>query len=967
MKTTNYLHKTATATLALSLLLQASLSWAEDTEIYFGQVASDIKANVFFILDDSGSMNWCLNKQNGRGCPSNTRMDVLKKTMKNLINDTSGVNIGLMTLSRRQSLEVKDIDAGPQRTTALARINAMYARDNTPIAKALYDAARYFNGFPNKHNSSDAIGVTVESPIINECQPSHFVLLTDGQANGYSDEIRKNIQNLIGGGLVCPNENKDSGGEACSIELVNWLHTKDQSPLPDNIQKQTINTHTIGFALEADAANKDAIKQFLNDLAAKGGGNAYTADNAAELGKAFSDIIRQATDIKNTSFVNPSPADSGNSEHKKQTYYPMFKPAPHDPWPGNLKRYNLKLQGEKLVEIDRDGKPAKDANNQFNADISDVWSTTNNDGFDVSKGGAANKLSANPNTRNLWIGFNDFTMKEFPKEPIDTNANTPPSNAILGVTNAEERKALLRYIRGFKDAGATNADPRYTLGDPMHSAPTLFSYECQGDFKNGQCLKDKEENTTQMAIIGTNEGFVQMFETQQGVEQFAFMPEELLKNIKNNYEDSKLDNKSSSPHRYGMDNTVTVWVNDKNKNGKIDGDDKVYAYATMRRGGSSIYALDITDKKKPKLVWKISPDDGDFKRLGYTWSVPVKAKIKYNGEDTDILIFGAGYNNDQDKQENYRADAGDKQGGNDIYIVNAETGKLIWSASASGFAMKYSIPATVSVIKLDAKGNERADGLATQFFVGDVGGQIWRFIIDNDTADTFSISGGGKEHNGILANLGGSAGHGENSRRFYHSPDIVPDTINGEKLLFVNIGSGYRAHPLDTRVRDRMYSLRVPLVDDGITLAEDSLSEISKGQFNAAKTTEDIDVKGKRGWYIELQDVGEKIISTPKTINRAVHFNTYTPSKPGSNPCAIGLGINRTYNVDILNGAPDQGTGSYDDYVIISKSQGINGDPNVICFEGKCWVQFGPGEFSDPFSTQAKIGRKTYWIDLQQQ
>jgi len=964
MNITMHLRKTTTATLGLTLLLQTGLSWADDTEMYFGQLPADVKPNVFFILDDSGSMRWCLDKQN-IVCPNDSnRMGVLQKTMNNLIKDTTGVNIGLMTLSRRQSLEVKDIDKANQRGLATQRVSAMTSSGSTPIAKALYDAARYFNGFPGKHNSFEAIRTTVESPITHECQQtSHFVLLTDGQANGYNDTVRTNIQSLTG--ESCPNRtgtNGDRNGEACSIELASWMHENDQSPKPnvDDI-KQTITTHTIGFALDAMGAQSQPVKDYLSNLAKAGGGEHYLAENASALTDAFNSIIRQATEIQNTSFVNPSPAggDYNSDEHKKQVYYPMFQPVKHDPWPGNLKRYAL---DDNYIERDQQGKAVKDANNEFKSDAISFWSDSA-DGNNVSEGGAAHKLPA-PNSRNLWT-FIYGEMVEFPTTATLNNANSKITETLLDAKNKEERRKLLRYIRGFEDNGIT---PRRALGDPLHSAPTLFSYECQGTFSAGKCNESADhENTTQMAIIGTNEGFIHMFNTDKdkgGVEQFAFMPEELLKNIKPIYEDSKTDPKITTrkPHRYGMDNTVTVWLNDKDNNGKVDRDDKVYAYATMRRGGKSIYALDITDKNKPKLVWKISAGDTHFEQLGQTWSVPVKTKIiDTDGNTQDVLIFGGGYDEVYDNPGNYKVPASQ---GNDIYIVNAETGKFLWSASSSGFNMQYSIPSNIRVLSLDDKGNERTDGLATQFFVGDVGGQIWRFIMDNGELKT--IKGGGENNSGVLAKLGSpDAGHGESARRFYHGPDVATEG----KKLYVNIGSGYRAHPLDTNVHDRMYSLHVDLTDNGETLTEAQLSPQIAGKFNGEQTSADIK-KGQRGWFIELQGLGEKIISTPKTVKGRVIFNTYTPPKASDNPCAVGRSENRTYDLRVEDATPSsvaKGTkGDYSGYSILSKSQGALGDPNVICFEGKCRVQFGRGEFSDPFSRQAGLGRKTYWIDLAQ-
>jgi len=282
--------------------------------------------------------------------------------------------------------------------------------------------------------------------------------------------------------------------------------------------------------------------------------------------------------------------------------------------------------------------------------------------------------------------------------------------------------------------------------------------------------------------------------------------------------------------------------------------------------------------------------------------------------------------------------------------------------------MKYSIPGNLRVITMDNNGKPRADGLATQFFVGDVGGQVWRFFINNgNPLDTLVIAGG-TANNGLIANFGGTpSNHDANARRFYHGPDVAVETSGKKSTLFVNIGSGYRAHPLDTQVKDYMYSLRVGLTDDGKTLTEADLSRQTDGKFNGSKTTDEITNGQKSGWLVELQGLGEKIISTPKTISGRLFVNTYMPPRANNNdPCVGNKSENHTYDLNIANatpfGAPD--TGNYSDYAILTKSPGAVGDPNVICFEGNCWVQYAPGEFSDPFNRQAGDGQKTYWIDL---
>lgn len=86
--------------------------WADDTEIFFGRASSDVKPNVLFILDGSGSMAWydCANgsvrsSSCKDGTPNGTtsRLARLKSSLKSVLNNTSGVNVGLMRFSHSGS------------------------------------------------------------------------------------------------------------------------------------------------------------------------------------------------------------------------------------------------------------------------------------------------------------------------------------------------------------------------------------------------------------------------------------------------------------------------------------------------------------------------------------------------------------------------------------------------------------------------------------------------------------------------------------------------------------------------------------------------------------------------------------------------------------------------------------------------------------------------------------------------
>ena len=62
---------------------------ADDTDIYFGGIsATDVKPNVLFILDNSGSM--------GSRLGDRTRMQVMKDSFRSIMAGASGFNAGIM-------------------------------------------------------------------------------------------------------------------------------------------------------------------------------------------------------------------------------------------------------------------------------------------------------------------------------------------------------------------------------------------------------------------------------------------------------------------------------------------------------------------------------------------------------------------------------------------------------------------------------------------------------------------------------------------------------------------------------------------------------------------------------------------------------------------------------------------------------------------------------------------------------
>lgn len=824
-------------------------------------------------------------------------------------------------------------------------VQALPASGGTPIVPALNNAASYLAQKPDKHKGN------AESPITSSCQANYLVLLTDGEANGAaSNNEKSDINSLVGksgtGADTC-NSDATNSSEKCGRSIVEWMATQD---IADYEGLNTVTTHTIGF----NTSNNATATNFLNSLAKQGGGTAYQAENASDLANAFDAIVQQAL-ATNTSFVNSSaPVNSFNrADNLDQLYFALFKPSETNRWAGNLKRYRLRTDGSVATIVDADNSPAIDANTGFfKANARSFWSGTQ-DGSDIQKGGAAEQLPA-PNSRNLYT-YLGSSMQSL----ADTNNSITATHLGLDSATVNERAPLLKYIRGYD---TDNTTVRRAMGDPIHSSPRLVTYSCN-TFTDGVCT---EPNIN--AIMGTNEGFLHSINTRTGVEDFAFMPQALLPNIKQLR--TNAGSTSAKPRLYGMDNSVTLWTNDDNKDGVISGNGEfVYAYATMGRGGRNIYALNITDKNSPKMLWQIiQGTTPGFDHLGQTWSAPAKTKIKVGGTIRDVLIFGGGYDDDQDDLNTSTSTYAADDMGNAIYIVDAKTGEKLWSAGAGAGhtttlpKMKYSIPSSVRVISLKEGTQTDPEQLADQFFVGDMGGQVWRFFINNGSAGSALVTPAGTGENGIFANIGGTTA--ASARRFYNEPDVALLNIRGTRSLTVNIGSGYRGHPLNEYITDRFYSLRTTALFKGDiqdTLDESDLYDATNN-LQGGTSFEDPSI----GWYITLTRAGEKVLSSALTVGGDLYFNTYEPSANNA-ACSASVGTNRSYGVSLMYATPASytveanGSITYGDRATTSNSGGIAGDPQLFCSGENCWIL--PDPSISPIEAKTPPLGKTYWTD----
>lgn len=909
------------------------------------------------ILYNGNYLNWLNSDAN----IESNRLNVVREVVKNLADSLSDVNLGLMRFDKDGGGGMIDVPVGPIETTApliKSTLDSYLANGGTPLEETMYEAALYYRGddwfFGSSGNPNNSVSDslkdsnTYESPITATCQKNHIILLTDGEPTGDNGANSKVKSWLTSSGLSMPSglSSSCSGDGDCLDELAYFLQNTDQAS--DQIGDQGITTYTIG------GFNLDDGVELLKRTANWGGGAYYAADDTEGLTRALDSIF---IDILSTNTTFTAPAVSVNafnaSEHRDELFYALFRPEENAFWPGNLKKYRITDEG---IVVDKNNIPAVSGSTGFfNDGIFDFWnSTTTADGDDIKLGGFANILDA---TSRTVYSNNDAGSLAL--------LNTVATKALYNMESDsdDEFNKIVNWTLGFdvddEDGdGESMDDTRYAVSDPLHSEPLIVTY-------GGT---DASPDAT--LYFGTNEGYIHALDANTGTETFAFMPRELMQHQKTFYQ----DNTPASERPYGMDGQISVWINDKNDNnivmsgGSVESGEHVYIYAGMRRGGRNYYALDVTRRNSPSLLFTIEGGAGDYAKLGQTWSKAIVTKAKIGSEEKVVLIISGGYDEDQDNNNTRTSD----DVGNAIYMVDAETGERLWWASNTGADltisdMRNSIPASVTAVDINS------DELVDYIIAVDTGGRIFRIDFENGAANASSFATGG-----VIAELAGSST--SDNRRFYNQPSVslVQDKRLGD-YLSIAVGSGHRAHPISTKnVENRMYVLRdrnpykAPTSYTRLTEADESYlgtdlesddavdatkvynaSALMKG--GSAVLTNEISrlMTEGGGYYITLDIEGEKVLSRAMTFGGAILFTTFSPTGTTSSECGPDTGQSRFYALDQKWGVPvldldNDGTIDTDDASTTLAHAGIAPRPVVIYREdGKKSIAIGTETIED--------------------
>ena len=798
------------------------------------------------------------------------RIDVAKEVITDLLNDKGDdLRFGVMIFenSGTQSEGGRILQPiGTDKTTLINSINNLDAETWTPLAETLAEAGLYFAGKESWFNP----GTTYTSPIQYRCQKNFVIIMTDGEPT-QDRNWRLETATYINGDFIGDydgdgNESASQANRADNSvswsspyntsdyldDVAKYLYDNDLNSAlgsPGDFEKQNVTTFTIGFQTD---------QTLLETTAANGGGAYYVSTNTSSLKEAFESIISQIS-AETSVFVAPvvpvsklSSAFSGN-----RIYVGFFKPHESGRWVGNLKKYGLGSDGELL---DANDVAATDATGQILDSATSYWSS-DGDGPNVDQGGAGEVL-LNQADRNIYThqGTQIFLTHE---DNAFENSNAEITNTELDVGTDTERQALFDDMHG--------AGSEWILGDFIHSKPEVVHY-----------------NDKTVIFAGNNGGTLHAFDDFDGSELWAFIPPDQLNKL-------KLLSDGVTTHEYLVDGAPTIY----------EGSAQKILFIGERRGGEYYTAIDITNYNSPIWLYTIGPShlgSSPLEQLGQSWVTPQAATIQKDALTTeDVFLLGGGYDTNQDLETPADTDSV----GRAVFSVNVATG-VLGSLNFSNDTLSDMSHSIVSLAGIDHDN----DGITSRVYAGDLGGKIFAFKDDEDDGtDTGTLVTDGTWTGRRLfwASADGV------QRKIQYKPDAVKEET-GETIFF---GTGDRADPYEIDVVNRIYAVKNNWGDDDTVdynLTESDLVDVTDNliQLGTAEEKEIVqnNLDAGKGWFIRLQNTGEKVVSTPVVFGGVVYFTTYTPDPNGgavdpTDPCAgtTAKGVGRLYALDYKTGA----------------------------------------------------------------
>ncbi len=558
-------------------------------------------------------------------------------------------------------------------------------------------------------------------------------------------------------------------------------------------------------------------------------------------------------------------------------YMALFRPGGDNFWQGSVAKYGI--SGDNRI-VDANGVTATQLNGAIKKNARPYWATS--DWADDTKSNYIHNAS-----RHIYTYLTGLTAF--------SSDNAGLTATILG-NPLRSPGDIINWVRGadvFDDDGDGDVTENraFISGDVLHSQPIIFRY------------KYADNSSKTMVFFGANDGMLHaVLDVAQpsgtgpmnfGTEEWAFIPPDQLPRLKEMTE--------GFVHQSYVDSPPGIYFKDMDKDGLVDDTDgdRVVLVCGERKGGFGYFALDVTDPSAPQYLWRIhSYDDAEpgksgpttvIAEMGQTWSEPRFGRVKTSDSDrigTPVLFVGGGY-------------SANNLSGKAVIAVNVLTGAVVKKFSDLP-GMKYSFASSVAVI------DENDNGFVDKIYVGDLGGQMWRFAgFVNSRGNSLAFPNCNENINSWTGRIFFKTDE-NNAGKFFYPPSVTLE--KGYDMVFMGTGDrenaccnngslacSSMALNIIAGVKDT-HSCQGILGEGGIsgTVFMRDLVDVTNPNVLPPDltTSQDADLNGfaDQGWYIRLVDknskaVGEKVLAEGMVFNKTLYITTYTPM---SDPCTPG-------------------------------------------------------------------------------
>ncbi|PKN53354.1 MAG: hypothetical protein CVU55_01655 [Deltaproteobacteria bacterium HGW-Deltaproteobacteria-13] len=626
-------------------------------------------------------------------------------------------------------------------------------------------------------------------------------------------------------------------------------------------------------------------------------GYAFLAANATQLDAALASAMKV---IESTYAFATSSVQSVRTKDENYIYEASFTVRSNDPfYVGHLKQYTINTDGSIPTDFQWDAGQVLKSNTSRN-----IW---------TYKNGSS-------------VAFNTSNI----------------SYLDLSVGDATAAGNVITFFRDGDITTNDDDNNQWKLGDTFHSypvtvgTPSIYFYD-KVDISSPKAFEKFREdhprdtlnaikpwaNKNRMIVTGANDGQLHMFDTTYGAEKWSFIPPNLLSQLQYIFHQSHPDTTQS--HTYFVDGPISisdVWLPDGSSTIRIakSGGWKTYMVFSEGRGAKNAlwskspscekdlspyysdtnkyycgyYAFDLTDVTYanptpvgPKWILggplglissSISSNDAVY--LGEPWSKMIMGRVRNNGNEQWVGLFGGGYSDCLTTTNSSCATRG-----KGFFVIDLKTGLIIKRFSdANNLTMSYQLAGAPGAIDSDN------DGFVDTVYMGDLGNDIWRFKLCLEVDDSESTKcGSSTSGKWISTALLSSSTH---YRQIYTAPSVTMDNSGN---MWVYVGTGDKMNPTATgkSYKDRFYAIIDN--DRSSTWTLSNLTNITSSTFNMSTDS-------NHGWYIELSiGDGEKILTDPVVFQGVVYFTTYVPAS-GTDVCNKS-GSAYLYAIDYITGA----------------------------------------------------------------